>query len=159
MMVEAGGTEGSFEKYADGAPKVTEEVLAAGLEASKTWIRESINLQRELVADFVAARGPIKPIEYKTFADYQRRRLRRASRRSAPARSTAANVQTAKAERNAALDAAAAAIIDQLVGRVPRAHRRDQGRRSGRSRRSSCASASSRRASASTAAAPRTSVR
>ena len=44
MMVEAGGTEGSFEKYADGAPKVTEEVLAAGLQASKLWIREAINL-------------------------------------------------------------------------------------------------------------------
>jgi polyribonucleotide nucleotidyltransferase len=71
MMVEAGGTEGSFEKYADGAPKVSEEVLAAGLEASKLWIRESINLQRELVRDFIAARGPITMMEYSTFADYQ----------------------------------------------------------------------------------------
>ena len=49
MMVEAGGTERSWEYYAAGAPKVTEEVLADGLEAAKTWIRESINLQRELV--------------------------------------------------------------------------------------------------------------
>ena len=71
MMVEAGGTEGSFEKYADGAPKVSEEVLSAGLEASKLWIRESINLQRELVRDFVAARGAITPMEYQTIADYQ----------------------------------------------------------------------------------------
>ena len=46
MMVEAGGTEKSWEYYEDGAPKVTEEVLAEGLEAAKTWIRESINLQR-----------------------------------------------------------------------------------------------------------------
>src|SRR5277367_2930172 len=61
MMVEAGGTEGSFEMYADGAPKVSEDVLSAGLEASKLWIRESINLQRELVANFVAARGPLAP--------------------------------------------------------------------------------------------------
>jgi polyribonucleotide nucleotidyltransferase len=46
MMVEAGGTEKSWSYYETGAPKVTEEVLAAGLEASKQWIRESINLQR-----------------------------------------------------------------------------------------------------------------
>ena len=30
MMVEAGGTEKSWSYYEDGAPKVTEEVLAAG---------------------------------------------------------------------------------------------------------------------------------
>src|SRR5665213_2279903 len=71
MMVEAGGTEGSFEKYADGAPKVSEDVLAVGLEASKLWIREAINLQRDLVKAFVAERGPIKMIEYLTFSDYQ----------------------------------------------------------------------------------------
>jgi polyribonucleotide nucleotidyltransferase len=59
MMVEAGGTERSWSYYEDGAPKVTEEVLAEGLESAKTWIRESINLQRELVAAFTAARGPI----------------------------------------------------------------------------------------------------
>ena len=42
MMVEAGGTEKSFEYYADGAPKVDEAVLAGGLEACKVWIKESI---------------------------------------------------------------------------------------------------------------------
>jgi len=68
MMVEAGGTEGSFEKYADGAPKVSEEVLSAGLEASKLWIRESINLQRELVKNFVAARGEITPMQFQAIA-------------------------------------------------------------------------------------------
>src|ERR1039457_6029378 len=71
MMVEAGGTEGSFEMYADGAPKVSEDVLAAGLEASKLWIREAINLQRQLVRDYVAQHGEIKTIEYKTLTDYQ----------------------------------------------------------------------------------------
>ena len=49
MMVEAGGTEKRLELYEAGAPKVTEEVIAEGLEAAKTWIRESIELQRELV--------------------------------------------------------------------------------------------------------------
>ncbi|MCL4433994.1 MAG: polyribonucleotide nucleotidyltransferase [Actinobacteria bacterium] len=49
MMVEAGGTEASFENYAAGTPKVTEEVIADGLEVAKKWIMESIRLQRELV--------------------------------------------------------------------------------------------------------------
>ena len=70
MMVEAGGSERSFQYYEEGAPQVTEEVLASGLEAAKTWIRESIVLQRELVAAFVAARGPIETMEYSTFSDY-----------------------------------------------------------------------------------------
>ena len=33
MMVEAGGTEKAFDYYENGAPKVTEQVLAEGLEA------------------------------------------------------------------------------------------------------------------------------
>src|SRR5947207_9413352 len=42
MMVEAGGTEAAWDYYEAGAPKVTEEVIAQGLEEAKTWIRESI---------------------------------------------------------------------------------------------------------------------
>jgi len=118
MMVEAGGTEGSFNKYAAGAPKVTEEVLAAGLEESKTWIRESINLQRQLVADFVAERGPIEAIAFKTMADYTDE-VFSAVEEVGTARLTAANVQTSKAERNAALDAAGAEIIAELEGKFP----------------------------------------
>src|SRR5207248_530398 len=49
MMVEAGGTEDAWRLYEEGAPKVTEEVIAQGLEESKTWIREAIELQRELI--------------------------------------------------------------------------------------------------------------
>ena len=48
MMVEAGGTERAFEYYDDGAPKVTEEVLADGLETSKQWIDDVIELQKAL---------------------------------------------------------------------------------------------------------------
>ena len=51
MMVEAGGTEAAWELYQSGAPKVTEEVIAEGLQSAKTWIRESIELQRQLVAE------------------------------------------------------------------------------------------------------------
>ncbi len=49
MMVEAGGTEVSFEHYENGTPMVTEDVIAQGLEEAKKWIMESIRLQRQLV--------------------------------------------------------------------------------------------------------------
>src|SRR5712672_4264768 len=48
MMVEAGGTEGSWELYEEGAPKVTEETIAEGLEESKRWIKAAIDLQIQL---------------------------------------------------------------------------------------------------------------
>jgi polyribonucleotide nucleotidyltransferase len=113
MMVEAGGTEGSFEKYADGAPKVSEEVLAEGLEASKLWIREAINLQRELVKDFIAARGPLKVLEFEPQLDYHDDVYARVEAIGAT-RLSDANQLTAKAERNDALDAATKAIIEEL---------------------------------------------
>src|SRR3954467_562294 len=58
MMVEAGGTENAWDYYQAGAPKVTESVIAEGLEQCKTWIKESIALQRELVAK-AGAREPL----------------------------------------------------------------------------------------------------
>ncbi|HQU00616.1 MAG TPA: polyribonucleotide nucleotidyltransferase, partial [Acidimicrobiales bacterium] len=100
MMVEAGGTEGSFEKYADGAPKVSEEVLAAGLEASKIWIRESINLQRELVERWVAERGPIEMMSYEPQNDYEEDVLARVEAVGLSALATA-NALTSKAARAA----------------------------------------------------------
>ncbi len=115
MMVEAGGTEGSFERYLDGAPKVSEEVLAKGLEASKLWIREAINLQRELVRDFIAARGPLPIFEYETFLDYQDDVLARVEE-VAGTQLAEANKITTKAARNEALDAVAKSVTEQLAG-------------------------------------------
>ena len=113
MMVEAGGTEGSFEKYLDGAPKVSEDVLAAGLEASKLWIREAINLQRELVRDFIADRGPLPIFPYETFADYQDDVYARVESVGGAAL-TEANKITTKAARNEALASATATITEEL---------------------------------------------
>ncbi|MCJ7436394.1 MAG: polyribonucleotide nucleotidyltransferase [Acidimicrobiia bacterium] len=71
MMVEAGGTAGSFEKYAEGTPKVNEETIADGLEWSKQWILASIELQLELVKKVQEANGPIETIAYTPNLDYQ----------------------------------------------------------------------------------------
>ena len=66
MMVEAGGTEHAWTYYQDGAPKVTEDVVAEGLEAAKTWIRESIELQQ---SSSCIVRGK-ETIPYELFVDY-----------------------------------------------------------------------------------------
>jgi len=70
MMVEAGGTEATWDLYEQGAPKITEEVIADGLEESKRWIEASIDLQLELRAKVEKERGPIEPIEYEPRVDY-----------------------------------------------------------------------------------------
>jgi polyribonucleotide nucleotidyltransferase len=114
MMVEAGGTEGSFEKYADGAPKVSEEVLAAGLEASKLWIREAVNLQRELVKEYVAKFGAITPMPYTTSSDYGDDVLARV-KEVGESGLIEANKITTKTARNEALDAETALIIEKLA--------------------------------------------
>src|SRR5262245_46953181 len=64
MMVEAGGTDHSWDLYEEGAPKVTEETIALGLEEAKKWIAASIDLQSQLRAEFERAHGPIETIEY-----------------------------------------------------------------------------------------------
>jgi polyribonucleotide nucleotidyltransferase len=115
MMVEAGGTESAWQNYQSGAPKVTEAVLAEGLEAAKTWIRESIELQRELVA---RAGGKKPLIAYEVQLDYGEDVAARVEAIGA-ASIAAANATPGKAERAAALDAAGAAIRAQLQAELP----------------------------------------
>jgi polyribonucleotide nucleotidyltransferase len=115
MMVEAGGTSKSFSYYEAGAPKVNEGVLAGGLDASKVWIKESIALQRELVAKVVAAHGPIVPMPYSVSLDYAPEVFDAVSKVAADAVGKAITI-SAKAERNAATDEAAATAIAALCG-------------------------------------------
>ncbi|MFM8267849.1 MAG: polyribonucleotide nucleotidyltransferase, partial [Ilumatobacteraceae bacterium] len=115
MMVEAGGTAKSFSYYAGGAPKVDESALARGLEASKTWIKDSIALQRQLVASVVAVRGPITPMEYTVAVDYAPEVFDAVSARCSAALATAVGIAV-KAERNAATDAVAADAVASLCG-------------------------------------------
>ena len=118
MMVEAGGSERSFQFYEEGAPQVDEEVLASGLEAAKTWIRESIVLQRQLVAAYVADRGAIEAIPYSAQADYADDVWARVEA-SGTAGLAAANILTPKAERNAAIAEVTSSILADLSGEFP----------------------------------------
>jgi polyribonucleotide nucleotidyltransferase len=114
MMVEAGGTEHAFEYFAAGAPLVTEEVVAEGLEVAKRWIRESIELQRELVAKA----GRKEPIPYEPSVDYGEATYARVVEVGG-ARIAEANALTRKAERNAALESATAEIVAALSEELP----------------------------------------
>jgi polyribonucleotide nucleotidyltransferase len=66
MMVEAGGTEKSFQYYDEGAPKVDEAALATALEECKRWIKDAIALQRQLVEQV----GQKPTMSYDVQADY-----------------------------------------------------------------------------------------
>jgi polyribonucleotide nucleotidyltransferase len=111
MMVEGGGSEKAWEYYEAGAPKVTEEVLAAGLEASKAWIKESIDLQRQLVAEAgVREAEPYTPI-----VDYSAEVFDHVSTVATPLLADAVTI-AAKADRNEAIDAATLATLTTLAG-------------------------------------------
>ena len=114
MMVEAGGTEGAARFYEAGAPLVTEEVIAEGLEAAKTWIRASIELQDELVA----AAGVRPALAFEPQLDYGDDVFERVAAAGIDRLTPALSI-SAKAERNAATDEAAAAITSELATEFP----------------------------------------
>src|SRR5204863_2303508 len=103
-------TEAAWEYYEAGAPKVTEEVIAQGLEEAKTWIRESIDLQRQLVGKA----GVHSPIPYNVVVDYGDDVFARVA---AVATDRIAQSQTIvdKTERNQATDDATQAIMAELA--------------------------------------------
>jgi polyribonucleotide nucleotidyltransferase len=110
MMVEAGGSEKAWSYYEAGAPKVTEEVIAGGLEACKTWIREAIDLQNELVSKA----GVHAPLEWESQLDYGDDVT--AALEPYATRMGEANTIVDKTERNAANDELKAEIVAALTG-------------------------------------------
>ncbi len=110
MMVEAGGTEDAWRYYQAGAPKVTEEVIADGLEAAKVWIRESIDLQRQLVA-----KAGAKPaIAFAAQLDYGEDVADRVAAVGTDSLEKA-NATSGKADRATALEQAGMAITSALA--------------------------------------------
>ncbi|MDQ3147335.1 MAG: polyribonucleotide nucleotidyltransferase, partial [Actinomycetota bacterium] len=110
MMVEAGGTEKAWDYYEDGAPKVTEEVIADGLEVAKRYIGASIELQDELVQK-AGRRDPLPFVAAADYADDVFARVEAVGRDRVATASAIAD----KAERNAATDEAVAGILAELA--------------------------------------------
>jgi polyribonucleotide nucleotidyltransferase len=111
MMVEAGGSERAWSYYADGAPKVTEEVIAQGLEESKTWIKESIELQLKLKAEA----GSHAPLAFVPRRDYGADVYARVEALAADRLSKITTISL-KAEREAAIAATTASLAADLAG-------------------------------------------
>jgi len=66
MMVEAGGTEATWELVRSGKTAPTEEVVGQGLEAAKPFIKALCDAQSEL-----AAKLPKETYDFPVFRDYQ----------------------------------------------------------------------------------------
>jgi polyribonucleotide nucleotidyltransferase len=66
MMVEAESTEATWLKVQDGAQAPTEDIVAEGLEASKTFIAQLCEAQAQLAA---VAANPVR--EFPRYLDYQ----------------------------------------------------------------------------------------
>lgn len=113
-MVEAGGTEGAAEKYANGAKKVDEAVLAEGLEASKVWIRQMINVQNDLVAKH----GAKPKIDFTVFADTTDEILAAVETEALSAISDAMKIAD-KTERGTAESAIRKDVREKLAERFP----------------------------------------
>ena len=168
MMVEAGGTEATWELYEEGAPKVTEEVIAEGLEDVEA-VDQRVDRPPDssCVADGRAGARPDR-------ADRVRRRTSTTSRdvfdavadaAPTPTRAEAMTIadktrpQHAPRRDRGRRSIATLVGTDDDAGPVRRSRPARSSRRSARCRRRSCARASSTRACASTAAAPPTSAR
>ncbi|HEV7757776.1 MAG TPA: polyribonucleotide nucleotidyltransferase [Acidimicrobiales bacterium] len=117
MMVEAGGTEKAWDWYQNDAPHATEEVIAQGLEAAKTWIRESIDLQLEL-AEQAQEAGRITPLVWEPQPDYGDDVFARVEAVGTDRLAEASKI-VVKAERNAATDEATKAVIAELADEFP----------------------------------------
>ena len=115
MMVEAGGTEATWRLYEEGAPKVTEEVIADGLEDAKQWIKASIELQKELRAAVVLARGPIPEIPYEIHTDYDDDVFETVAEQATESTKAAMSIAD-KSERNDRLDEILEGLLLALCG-------------------------------------------
>jgi polyribonucleotide nucleotidyltransferase len=115
MMVEAGGTEATWELYQAGAPHVTEEVIAEGLEEAKKWISDSVTAQLELVDAWVADRGPIQPIPYEIQTDYTEEVYGAVQQAATGPLSEAMSIAD-KHDRNTRIDEISAEVVSTLAG-------------------------------------------
>ena len=112
MMVEAEATEGSWELIQGGATKPDEDVVAAGLEAAKPFLKQLVEAQQKM-ADQSA-----KEIEnYPVFSDYSDEVL--AAVDAAAAKELATVYQIAdKQERQAAYDELKARVKEAIAAKV-----------------------------------------
>ncbi|MGH3471350.1 MAG: polyribonucleotide nucleotidyltransferase, partial [Nocardioidaceae bacterium] len=108
MMVEAESTGATWEKVRTGTQAPTEEVVAAGLEAAKPFIKQLCEAQAEL------AKIAAKPItEFPRFLDYQDDAFAAVEATASSDLATALTI-AGKQDREEKLDAIKAGVLDKL---------------------------------------------
>ncbi len=110
MMVEAGGTETTWDIFASGGVMPTEEKVAEGLVIAKEWIRESIELQEELVGKLET----VKRLEWTPVFDYSEDVSAKVAELGR-ARLEAANATPGKQERAQAVEEANAYVMGEMA--------------------------------------------
>ncbi|WP_434440221.1 polyribonucleotide nucleotidyltransferase [Lentzea sp. E54] len=109
MMVEAEATDNVIDMIAEGATAPTEEVVAAGLEAAKPFIKVLCEAQAQLAQVAAKATG-----EYPTYPAYQADAFE-AVEASASGELAQALTIAGKAERESKLDEVKAATLEKLA--------------------------------------------
>ncbi|MEV6712109.1 polyribonucleotide nucleotidyltransferase [Lentzea sp. NPDC051208] len=109
MMVEAEATDNVIDMIAEGATAPTEEVVAAGLEAAKPFIKVLCEAQAQLAQVAAKATG-----EYPTYPAYQADAFE-AVESSASGELAQALTIAGKAERESKLDEIKAATLEKLA--------------------------------------------
>ncbi|MEV5962435.1 polyribonucleotide nucleotidyltransferase [Kribbella sp. NPDC051952] len=109
MMVEAESTPTTFDKVAAGVQAPTEEIVAEGLEASKSFIKTLVEAQADLAARAAKPTG-----EFPVFPDYQDDAFA-AVEASATEELAQALTIAGKHERDDATDAVKAATVEKLA--------------------------------------------
>ncbi|MDX3656109.1 polyribonucleotide nucleotidyltransferase [Streptomyces sp. ID05-26A] len=109
MMVEAEATDNVIDMIAEGATAPTEEVVAAGLEAAKPFIKVLCEAQAQLAQVAAKATG-----EYPTYPAYQADAFE-AVEASAAGELAQALTIAGKAERESKLDEVKAATLEKLA--------------------------------------------
>jgi len=108
MMVEAESTEATWNLVQSGIQAPTEEVVAGGLDAAKPFIKQLCDAQSEL------AKQAAKPVQdFPIFLDYQDD-VYAAVEAAAKADLTPALAVTGKLEREEAIDAVRASLLEKI---------------------------------------------
>ena len=113
MMVEAGGTDATWELVRSGKTAPTEEVVGQGLEAAKPFIKQLCDAQSEL-----AAKLPKETFDFPVFRDYEDD-VFAAVEELASDRVAEAMTIAGKQERDEATHGIRQDVADQLAERFP----------------------------------------
>jgi len=119
MMIEAGASDRVFELIEAGAAAPNEELLAEGIETSKGYIAEVIDLQQELVDLAGVPKATVgEDGEYQLFSDYSDEILERV-RAEAESDIAEAIKITIKADRRKSLKSIGKEVAEKLAEEFP----------------------------------------